>query len=68
MTGDAPSTPVDWSDPTKQWTEFMWGFGSSSGTGYIGRPAGIAVGSQGSIFVADDANGAIYRVRPSGTR
>jgi len=68
MTGDAPSTPVDWSDPTKQWTAFMWGFGSSSGTGYIGRPTGIAVGSQGSIFVADDANGVIYRVRPSGTR
>jgi len=68
MKGDAPSTPVDWSDPTKQWTAFMWGFGSSSGTGYIGRPTGIAVGSQGSIFVADDANGVIYRVRPTGSR
>lgn len=68
MNGDAPSTPVDWSDPSKQWKAFMWGFGSTSGTGYIGRPTGIAVGSQGSIFVADDANGAIYRIRPSGTR
>lgn len=68
MHGDAPSTPVDWSDPNKQWTEFMSGFGTSSNTGYIGRPTGIAVGAQGSLFVADDANGVIYRVRPSGTR
>lgn len=68
MSGDTPATPVDWSDPTKQLMAFMWGFGSQSGTGYIGRPTGIAVGSQGSIFVADDANGVIYRVRPSGAR
>jgi glucose/arabinose dehydrogenase len=68
MHGDAPSTPVDWADPTKQWTEFMWGFGSTSSTGYIGRPTGVAIGSQGSLFVADDANGVIYRVRPSSSR
>ena len=68
MKGDTPSTPVDWSDPHKQWTEFMWGFGSTASTGYIGRPTGITIGSQGSLFVADDANGVIYRVRPAGSR
>lgn len=68
MSGDTPTTPVDWSDPARQWTAFMWGFGSTSGTGYIGRPTGVTVGSQGSIFVADDANGVIYRIRPSGSR
>lgn len=68
MHGDSPSTPVDWSDPSKQWSEFMWGFGTTASTSYIGRPTGIAVGPKGSLFVADDANGVIYRIRPSGAR
>lgn len=63
MSGDSPVTPVDWNDATVQWTPFMWNFGSTSSTNYIGRPTGIAVGSQGSLFVADDANGVIYRIR-----
>jgi len=65
MRGDAPVTPVDWNDPTKQPARFMWGFGGTSSTNYIGRPTGIAVGAQGSLFVADDANGVIYRLRPA---
>jgi len=64
MSGDAPVTPVNWNDPTVQWKRFMWNFGSTSDTNYIGRPTGIAVGAQGSLFVADDANGVIYRIRP----
>jgi glucose/arabinose dehydrogenase len=67
MSGDTPSTPVSWTNPSSQWTAFMWGFGNPSSTSYIGRPTGIAVGSQGSLFVGDDGNGAIYRIRPGGS-
>jgi glucose/arabinose dehydrogenase len=65
MNGDSPKTAVNWSNPNTQWAPFMWGFGTSASTNYNGRPTGIAVGSQGSLFVADDLNGVIYRIRPS---
>jgi len=65
MNGDAPKTPVNWTNPTTQWIPFMWGFGTSASTNYIGRPTGVTVGSQGSLFVADDQDGAIYRIRPA---
>ena len=64
MNGDTPTTPVDWSDPSKQWTPFVTGYQLSDGTTRIGRPTGLAVGSQGSLFIADDQTGTIYRVRP----
>jgi glucose/arabinose dehydrogenase len=63
MNGDKPATPVDWSTPTKQWTNFIGGL-QEAGTDRRGRPTGVAVGSKGSLFVADDQNGVIYRVRP----
>ena len=65
MNGDVPATPVDWTDPTKQWQPFVTGFqpGCSSST-RIGRPTGIAVGASGTLFIADDQAGKIYRVRP----
>src|SRR5262249_60162922 len=50
MQGDVPKAPVDWSDPTKQWTQFIGGLHPAHGTTRIGRPAGIAVGPQGSLF------------------
>jgi glucose/arabinose dehydrogenase len=65
MNGDLPATPVNWNDPTVQWTTFMGGFGTSSSTSYVGRPTGLAVGPKGSLFIADDQNGAVYRIRPS---
>ena len=65
MNGDTPRAPVNWSNPSAQWTPFMSGFGTTANTNYIGRPTGIAVGSQGSLFVADDLNGVIYRIRPT---
>jgi glucose/arabinose dehydrogenase len=65
MNGDAPATPVDWSDPSKQWSEFVGGFQLANGVDRIGRPTGVAVGSEGSLFIGDDQVGAIYRVRPS---
>jgi Raf kinase inhibitor-like YbhB/YbcL family protein len=35
--------------------------------GYLGRLTGVAVGKDGSLFVADDSNGTIYRVSYSGS-
>ena len=63
MTGDEPQTPVDWSNPGAQWHEFVGGFQLPDGS-RIGRPTGIAVGTDGSLFVADDDTGTIYRIRP----
>jgi len=63
MNGDQPKTPVDWSDPTTQWKEFVGGFQLPDGR-RIARPTGIAVGPDGSLFVSDDQDGGIYRIRP----
>ena len=63
MHGDRPAIPVDWQNPDRQWTKFLWGFQSGCRT-RMGRPTGIAVGPKGSLFVADDASGSIYRIRP----
>jgi glucose/arabinose dehydrogenase len=63
LRGDTPSTPVSWSDPTKQWTPILSGFQRSDGS-RIARPSGIAIGPQGSLLVADDQTGTIYRIRP----
>jgi glucose/arabinose dehydrogenase len=63
MAGDRPVKSVDWTNPDAQWTDFVTGFQAGC-TSRIGRATGVAVGSEGSLFVADDAAGAIYRVRP----
>lgn len=64
MTGDKPKTAVDWkTPPTKQWSNFIGGL-QEAGQSRRGRPTGVAVGAKGSLFVADDQNGVIYRVRP----
>ena len=65
LDGDAPKSAVDWRDPSVQWREFAGGFQLESGR-RIGRPTGVAVGSKGSLFVADDSAGVIYRIRPRG--
>jgi len=65
MNGDSPSAPVNWNDPTVQSRQFVSGYGSSANASYLGRPTGIAVGSNGSLFFADDATGKIIRIRPS---
>jgi glucose/arabinose dehydrogenase len=64
MNGDKPVTPVNWTDPTKQWTEFVGAWQLMDGVTRIGRPSGVAVGPQGSLFVGDDQNGSVYRIRP----
>jgi glucose/arabinose dehydrogenase len=65
FTGDTPDRPVNWSNPDAQWRPFLTGFGSASAANYEGRPTGVAVGAQGSLFVGDDANSVIYRIRPN---
>jgi glucose/arabinose dehydrogenase len=64
MNGATPKTPVNWNDPTVQWQAFVTGFqpGCSAST-RIGRPTGITVAADGSLFVADDQTGNIYRIR-----
>jgi glucose/arabinose dehydrogenase len=64
MKGAVPATPVNWSDPTVQWQTFFGGF-QQRGTTRVGRVTGIAVGPTGSLFVADDQTGNIYRIRPT---
>lgn len=63
LRNDEPAKPVDWTDPTVQWHEFVGGF-QRPDESRIGRPTGIAVGPEGSLFVADDQAGVIYRIRP----
>jgi glucose/arabinose dehydrogenase len=63
MRGDRPRKPVDWENPTAQWSDVVIGFQSGC-TSRGGRPTGLAVGAEGSLFIADDASGAIYRLRP----
>jgi glucose/arabinose dehydrogenase len=63
FTGDQPAKPVDWSNPDTQWTEFGGGCQNADGARTC-RPTGVAVGNDGSLFVGDDANGAVYRIRP----
>jgi glucose/arabinose dehydrogenase len=63
MDGDLPVNPVNWQNPNAQWTDFVSGYQTGCQT-RIGRPTGIAVGAKGSLFVADDATGKIYRIRP----
>ncbi|HEV2736954.1 MAG TPA: hypothetical protein VGU66_00090 [Candidatus Elarobacter sp.] len=64
MSGDVPSKAVNWNDSTAQWSSFIYGFQDTSTGNRFGRPVGLAVGPQGSLFIADDFAGTIYRIRP----
>ena len=45
--------------------DFMTGFVNSDGTVW-GRPAGVAVGADGALYVADDASNSVWRVTYTG--
>ncbi|MEA2718789.1 MAG: hypothetical protein QOJ39_653 [Candidatus Eremiobacteraeota bacterium] len=62
---DEPAKAVDWANPDAQWTEFGGGCQGADGARAC-RPTGVAVGTDGSLFVADDGAGAVYRIRPAG--
>jgi glucose/arabinose dehydrogenase len=62
--GADPARPVDWANPGAQWTEFLGGCQNADGSRNC-RPTGVAVGTDGSLFVSEDENGAIYRIRPA---
>ena len=47
--------------PTGAYEDFMTGFVISD-TQVWGRPVGVAVGKDGSLFVTEDGNGTIWRV------
>ncbi|HEY6233577.1 MAG TPA: hypothetical protein VIW69_00565 [Candidatus Elarobacter sp.] len=61
--GNDPAKDVDWGNPDTQWTEFLGGCQTAYG-GRACRPTGVAVGTDGSLFVSDDSTGAIWRIRP----
>lgn len=63
--GDEPTAAVDWSDPDKQWRQFVGGFQNADGS-RNGRATGVAIGRDGDLYVADDYRGAVYRVRYTG--
>jgi glucose/arabinose dehydrogenase len=47
--------------PTGEYEDFMTGFVISE-TQLWGRPVGVAVGKDGSLFVTEDGNGTIWRI------
>jgi glucose/arabinose dehydrogenase len=63
MNGDRPVLMADWSNSGAQWQSFLYGFQDTTNGTRIGRPVGLAVGPQGSLFIADDYAGVIYRIR-----
>jgi glucose/arabinose dehydrogenase len=54
----------DGNDPTGEWDVFADGFAGEdvSPGGAAHRPAGVAVGPDGSLYVSDDRGGRIYRI------
>jgi Raf kinase inhibitor-like YbhB/YbcL family protein len=46
---------------------FLTGFLSDGGTTHFARPMGLAVAADGSLLMADDANGVIYRIAYTGS-
>jgi glucose/arabinose dehydrogenase len=62
MRDGRPASPVHWNDPRAQWRPFFSGFEQGPAS-RVGRPTGIIVSPDGSLFVAEDETGDIYRIR-----
>ena len=56
------SVPVAGGKATGEYDDFMTGFVTPDGDVW-GRPVGVAVGADGSLFVSDDGSNSIWRVR-----
>ena len=54
--------PVKGGKATGEFDDFLTGFVTPDGDVW-GRPVGVAVGSDGSLFVSDDGSNSIWRVR-----
>lgn len=48
--------------PNGEYEDFMTGFVTPDGNVW-GRPVGVTVGAEGSLFVTDDASGTVWKVR-----
>ncbi|MBO9659393.1 MAG: hypothetical protein J7527_11265, partial [Chitinophagaceae bacterium] len=44
-------------------SDFLSGFLSPNGKSRFGRPAGLAIAQNGTIYISDDAGGVIYAVK-----
>jgi glucose/arabinose dehydrogenase len=64
ITNDKPTIAANYSNSGAQWQTVLYGFQDPSSGIRIGRPVGLTVGPQGSLFVSDDYAGVIYRIRP----
>jgi glucose/arabinose dehydrogenase len=58
--------PFDGSGPAGPAEEFAFGWLDESTGNVQGRPAGVAVGPDGALYVSDDKGGFIYRIFYSG--
>jgi glucose/arabinose dehydrogenase len=57
--------PLTNGKPTGEYEDFLTGFVTADGKVW-GRPVGVAVGKDGSLFVSDDASRSIWRVTYTG--
>jgi glucose/arabinose dehydrogenase len=59
--------PLKDGKPTGEYEDFMTGFVTAAGDVW-GRPVGVAVASDGSLLVSDDAGGVVWRISYVGAR
>ena len=59
--GNDPAKGVDWGNPDAQWTEFLGGCQTADG-GRACRPTGVAVGSDGVVYVAESHGGRVVKL------
>jgi glucose/arabinose dehydrogenase len=64
---DVVRIPLQQGRATGEFEDFLTGFVTPDGKVW-GRPVGVAVGSDGSLFVTDDGSQAIWRVSYTGTK